>query len=106
MTKPESTDKGFDSSACSSEINRCFCCGIQFDESYVDGPRDWPGTIFDATGNWGSTIFDPSSSERPAFLRIRICDRCIIQRRDRVKETGNSLAPGLREDVMQFFERQ
>lgn len=80
------------SSSCSSAIEHCFCCGIRFEQSYVDGPRDWPGTIFDATGNWGSTIFDPIPSERPSLLRIRICDSCILQRRDRIEETGSSVA--------------
>ena len=91
---------------CSSAIEHCFCCGIQFDQSCADGPRDWPGTIFEATGNWGSTIFDPSPMERPASLMIRICDGCVIEKRGRIQETGSSLSQGLREDVVEFLERR
>lgn len=77
----------------SAAMDHCFVCGVQFDASVVDGPRDWPGTIFIATGNWGSTIYDPSPSARPAQLHIRICDSCVLARRSRIVETGDHL-PG------------
>lgn len=86
-----------------SSLDHCFCCNVQFDQSCVDGPRDWPGVIFNATGNWGSTIFDPSPDEWPANLRIRICDKCVLERRSRIEQTGDSLSQKLRVDVEQFF---
>lgn len=85
------------------QLDHCFCCNVEFDQSVVDGPKDWPGVIFDATGNWGSTIFDPSPSERPAVLRIRICDKCVIERQSRIEQTGDSMSKELRVDVKQFF---
>ncbi len=82
----------------------CFCCELQLAQSHVDGPRDWPAVLFEATGNYGSTIFDPRPSEPPAVLRIRICDRCLVTKRNLVEDTKNRMVRGLRRDVERFYD--
>jgi hypothetical protein len=52
------------------------------------------------------TIFDPSPSDRPAQLDIRICDSCVLKHRERISETGDHLPAALRDDVAKFFERR
>ena len=101
MTNKTDVNEGSAALHCPTDV--CFVCGVQFDQSFVGGPRDWPGTIFEATGNWGSTIYDPTPNVRPACLAIRICDKCVITNRARIEETGDHLPESLRDDVSEYF---
>jgi hypothetical protein len=86
-----------------NNTDHCFVCGIEFEASYSDGPKDWPSVIFEATGNWGSTVFDPM---HPAKLSIRICDKCVLSRRDRLIDSQNHLPDSLRDDVEEFYKNK
>jgi hypothetical protein len=85
-------------------MDTCFVCDIQFDQSYVNGPREWPGVIFEPTGNWGSTIYDPYPNDGPSLLQIRICDKCVLKKRSQIKEIGNNLPESLRDDVLTWYK--
>jgi len=93
----------FTSNASQHSLDHCFCCGIQFAKSIATGPRDWPGVVFMATGNWGSTVFDPPDEGPLEALCIRICDRCVLDRRDRIQVVGDSLASSLPPMASDFF---
>lgn len=88
----------------SSKTDRCFCCGIEFTQAHTHGPKDYPSVLFQATGNFGSTIFDPSPTENIATLSVRICDGCVLERRDRIEEEYCSLPATLRDDVDAFVQ--
>jgi len=89
-----------------SNLDTCFVCGAEFDQSHVSGPKDWPGVVFVATGNWGSTIFDPPPFEPQAMLKIRICDKCVVDRQSRLVEFGNEMNRTVDDCVIEFHKRQ
>ena len=83
------------------DLDRCFCCNIELATSCGD-EKDWPATIFEATGNWGSTVFDPFNGE--SRLIIRICDKCVVKKQHKIVEIGNDLQRELRDEVAEYFE--
>ncbi len=88
-----------------SELSSCFRCGVEFDTSYRNGPKDWPGVIFDAHGNWGSTVFDPCD-DPIGFLRIRICDRCVIENKNKIALFKAELPDELGEAAAEYIRIQ
>lgn len=87
--------------------DRCFKCGIEFDQSYEGGDKDWPSLVFDSSGNWGSTIFDQNPFQKPTtWIRIRVCDKCVVDGKDLIQVTGDEslVSWELRKDVQEFFD--
>lgn len=87
--------------------DKCFKCGVEFDVSCAVGGKDWPSLIFDSTGNWGSTIFDQDPFGKPVtWMRIRICDKCVVDGRDLVQVIGDEtmIEWQLRDDVSKYLD--
>lgn len=77
------------------EPNHCIACKKQ-----VDSQEHWPldALIFEATGNYGSSIFDPMGNDK--WLRVVICDACIVENQDKVRMVENLTVPEL--EVKEF----
>lgn len=63
---------------------RCIVCDFQ-PESIGNGANEVPyaATMFDAgSGHYGSTVWDTMSGYRS--LNINVCDKCLVERKDRI----------------------
>lgn len=86
------------------KLGSCFVCDREFDRSLKRGPKDYPGVLFDATGNWGSTIYDPTPDKPGHFLRIRVCDLCVLDGIEKIAEKGDYLK-NVPEDIRDYISK-
>jgi hypothetical protein len=61
----------------------CIVCGFQPKPVGGDGHQPVSALMFDAgAGHYGSTVWDTMSRYRS--LAVNVCDKCLIERKDRV----------------------
>ena len=63
----------------------CFVCGKTLKQ--VHGPMHPSGGVICYTpGNYGSRVFEPSWHDLDDRLGFIVCDACLVERADRVRE--------------------
>lgn len=61
----------------------CIVCGMQPEPACGSGYQPYGATMFDAgSGHYGSTVWDTMSRYRS--LAINVCDKCLVEHKDRV----------------------
>lgn len=68
----------------------CVVCGKELEPVLPEEVRmaenqPYEATVFSSPGHYGSTAFDPMDGTR---LVINVCDRCLIDKKDRVLFLG------------------
>ncbi len=68
-------------------LTSCLVCGKE--STPVQGILEQPygATLFTSYGHYGSTVYDPPGwGARGRYLQIVICDDCLRQKHDQIKE--------------------
>jgi hypothetical protein len=86
-------------------VDHCFVCGIKLAKATTFPQEEpcWPATEFTATGNWGSTILD--GPEQKSWT-IKICDGCIVARRESIQAAGEEVPLDIRDDVKEYLAQE